>query len=560
MERLDKTAGKMKKRITCVFVLLLLAGCGDAEVITKRPNILLIVADDLGYTDIGAFGSEIRTPNLDDLAADGLLLTNFYTAPTCSPTRAMLLSGTDYHLVGLGTMHGEWDTNQVGQRGYEAYLNQDVVSVSSILRDGGYHTYMAGKWHLGGEPGLQPPSRGFEQAFYLVQGGASHFSDRLGLVESVTADYRENGEAAALPADFYSSNYYTDKMIGYIDQGRLDGKPFFGYLAYTAPHWPLQVPEEDLDLYKGFYDDGYEKLREARIAKLRELGIMDPAAVAAITPSYIAAWEELSVAEQEMESRKMELFAAMVDNLDRNIGRLISHLKETGEYENTFIMFFSDNGAEGNDIGTLANNEEWIPKMFDNSLENLGKINSYAHYGARWAQVSGGPYRDYKSFVSEGGIKVPSIIRYGDLPYQGDMDSEVMSVKDIAPTLLELAHTKHPGSHYQGRAVLPITGKSFLPHLRDQQVVVYAVDDINGWELFGRQAIRQGPWKMVTQAAPFGNGQWQLFNLDEDPAETNDLAAENPGRVIQLAQAWEDYKISNNIILPENGENPYALP
>jgi arylsulfatase len=550
----------MRNIVAYIFATLLLTGCNEADVTSPRPNILLIVADDLGYTDMGAYGSEIRTPNLDNLAAEGLLLTDFYAAPTCSPTRAMLLSGTDHHLAGLGTMYGGWDTNQVGQRGYEAHLNQDVVSVSSILRDSGYHTYMAGKWHLGGAPELQPPSRGFEQSFYLVQGGASHFSDRQGLTETVVVDYLENGEVTALPSDFYSTNYYTDKMIGYIDQNRADGNPFFGYLAYTSPHWPLQVPTEDMDLYKGIYDGGYEKLREIRISRLRALGIIDEATVAAMAPPYITSWQELSADEQKVEARKMELYAAMVENLDRNIGRVINHLKETGEYENTFIMFMSDNGAEGNDIGTLGDNEEWIPRSFDNSLENMGKVNSYIHYGAGWAQASGGPFRDYKSFVSEGGIKVPAIIHYADLDYDGDMDEEMMSVKDLAPTLLELANTQHPGSIYKGREVFPISGKSLLPHLRNQQLAVYDADDINGWELFGRQAIRQGSWKMVTQAPPFGNGKWQLFNLDDDPAETSDLAAENRDRVAALAVLWQDYKTRNNIILPINGENPYALP
>jgi len=550
----------MRNIVAYILATLLLTGCNEVDVTSPRPNILLIVADDLGYTDMGAYGSEIRTPNLDNLAAEGLLLTDFYAAPTCSPTRAMLLSGTDHHLAGLGTMYGGWDTNQVDQRGYEAHLNQDVVSVSSILRDSGYHTYMAGKWHLGGAPELQPPSRGFEQSFYLVQGGASHFSDRQGLTEPVVVEYLENGEVTALPADFYSTTYYTDKMIGYIDQNRADGNPFFGYLAYTSPHWPLQVPTEDMDLYKGIYDGGYEKLREIRISRLRALGIIDEATVAAMAPPYITSWQELSADEQKVEARKMELYAAMVENLDRNIGRLINHLKETGEYENTFIMFMSDNGAEGNDIGTLGDNEEWIPRSFDNSLENMGKVNSYIHYGAGWAQASGGPFRDYKSFVSEGGIKVPAIIHYADLDYDGDMDEEMMSVKDLAPTLLELANTQHPGSIYKGREVFPISGKSLLPHLRNQQLPVYDADDINGWELFGRQAIRQGSWKMVTQAPPFGNGKWQLFNLDDDPAETSDLAAENPGKVAALAVLWQDYKTRNNIILPINGENPYALP
>jgi arylsulfatase A-like enzyme len=550
----------MKNLLGLIFAFSLVVGCSEETAEPKRPNILLIVADDLGYTDIGAYGGEIRTPNLDALAGDGLLLTNFYAAPTCSPTRAMMLSGTDYHLAGLGTMSGEWDTNQKGKRGYETYLNKDVVSVSSILQDSGYHTYMAGKWHLGYTPDLQPQSRGFEKSFALLQGGASHFSDRLGLVKGMAADYIENGEVAELPSDFYSSNNYTDKMISYIEEGRDDSKPFFGYIAYTAPHWPLQAPEEDIDLYKGQYDKGYSEIRQERISRLKELGIFDDQAIASMAPPYIDAWDQLSPEQQKIEAREMEIFAAMVENLDRNIGRVINYLKDTDQYENTFILFMSDNGAEGNDIGDLSTNAEWIEEELDNSLDNMGKVNSYVYYGINWAHTGVGPFQNIKSFVSEGGIKVPSIVRYGGLSYKGDMDQTLMTVKDIAPTLLELAGTTHPGNQYKGNEVYPITGRSILPHLNDLSKDVYGPEDVNGWELFGRQAIRQGSWKMMTQAPPYGTGKWQLFNLDNDPAEVNDLAQQNPEKIAALKILWEDYKTNNNIILPINGENPYALP
>ncbi|MBT5073277.1 MAG: arylsulfatase [Kordiimonadaceae bacterium] len=543
-----------------IFAALLLVGCAEQSNEPERPNILIILADDLGYTDIGAYGGEIRTPNLDDLAGDGLLLTNFYAAPTCSPTRAMLLSGADYHLAGLGTMNGSWDTNQLGKRGYEAVLNKDVVSVSSILQDSGYHTYMTGKWHLGYVQELQPQSRGFEQSFVLLQGGASHFSDRGGLARGAIADYIENGEVAEIPDDFYSSNYYTDKMIGYIDQDRADGNPFFGYLAYTAPHWPLQVAPEDIDLYKGEYDSGYDQIRTDRIARLRELGIIDEKTITSMAPDYIESWDQLSADEQRSEARKMEIFAAMVDNLDRNIGRVIDHLKQIGEYDNTFILFMSDNGAEGNNIGNMGSNAEWIPEAFDNSVQSMGTVNSFVHYGAQWAQVGSGPYRDFKAFVGEGGIKVPSIIRYGDLPYKGDIDHGFMTVKDIAPTLLELANTTHPGTKYKGRDVYPITGKSILPHLNDLDTSVYKPEEIIVWELFGRRAIRQGAWKMTMQAEPIGSGEWQLYNLDDDPSETKDVAALNSDKIAALELLWEDYVANNNIILPINGENPYASP
>jgi len=550
----------MRNLIAAILVLPFLWSCSETVETPKRPNILLIVADDLGYTDIGAYGGEINTPNLNALAGDGMLLTNFYSGPSCSPTRAMMLSGTDYHLAGVGTMNGNWDTNQLGKRGYEAYLNKDVVSISSILQDSGYHTYMAGKWHLGYTPDVQPQSRGFDQSFALLQGGGSHFNDKGGLVQNNTSEYLENGEVAELPEDFYSSNHYSDKMISYIEQGRGDGEPFFGYLAYTAPHWPLQAPEEDIDLYKGRYDQGYTVLRAERIARLKELKIIDDQAITSMAPPYIDAWDQLTPDEQKIEARKMEVFAAMVDNLDRNIGRVIDYLKETNQYENTFIMFMSDNGAEGNDISGLSTNAEWIPEAFDNSLENMGKANSYIYYGAKWAHAGVGPFQNFKSFVSEGGIKVPSIIRYGDLPYKGEIDRTMMTVKDVAPTLLELANIDPPGKLYKGREVYPITGKTLLPHLKDADVSVYGPEDIIGWELFGRQAIRQGPWKMITQAEPYGTGNWQLFNLDDDPTEVNDLAAEYPDKMVALIVLWEDYKANNNIILPINGENPYALP
>jgi arylsulfatase A-like enzyme len=560
---------RVMKKIFCLIsplFLMVIIACSNSETndqtknISVRPNILIILADDLGYTDLGVYGGEIKTPNLDNLAQDGFLLTNFYSAPSCSPARAMMLTGTDNHLAGVGTMNGSWDTNQLGKRGYEAHLNKDVVTVSSLLQDSGYHTYLTGKWHLGYTPDLQPQSRGFEKSFILLQGGASHFNDLRGLVRGVNSEYLEDGKAVELPEDFYSSNHYTDKMIDYIEEGRKDARPFFGYLSYTAPHWPLHALDEDIDLYKGRYDQGYEHIRQNRIEKLKDLGIINKNTIASMAPPYIDKWDDLTPDQKKIAARKMEIFAAMVENMDRNIGRMITYLKETNQYENTFIFFMSDNGAEGNDIEYLSDNKVWIPEAFDNGYDNMGKENSYIYYGAEWAHVGSGPFRDFKTFVSEGGIKVPTIIRYGDLSYKNHIDHEVMTVKDITPTILELANVTHPGTKYKGRDVYPVTGRSLLPHFKDINKVVYQPTDIIGWQLFGRQAIRQGNWKMVTQAPPIGTGDWQLYNLEDDPTEINDLASHHPEKIVELTKLWEDYKSANNIILPINGENPYALP
>lgn len=560
---------KHPKNIFNTFIILstvFLYGCSNPNEeiqllnAEKRPNILLIVADDLGYADLGAFGGEINTPNINSIADDGLLMTNFYTASTCSPTRGMLLTGTDHHLVGLGNMNGRLDTNQLGKKGYETYLNEQAVTVSSLLRDSGYHTYMTGKWHLGYEPEFQPQSRGFEKSFVLLQGGASHFNDRIGVSQGYSADYIENGKQVILPDNFYSSNFYTDKMINYLKEDINDDKPFFAYLAYTAPHWPLQVPDEDMNLYKGYYDLGYEHVRQNRIEKLKRLGIIDETIIASMAPDYIKDWNSLSKEDKNLEIKKMEIFAAMVDNLDRNVGRVIEYLKKTGQYQNTFVFFMSDNGAEGNDVSQIPGNKEWLVERFDNSLENMGKRDSYIYQGAEWARVSSTPYRDFKTFVSEGGIKAPAILKYPGISYKGAIDREILTAKDITPTFLELAGVTHPGTEYNGRKVYPLSGKSALPHLNNMKKEIHSSEDLHAWEFLGRQAVRKGNWKMKLQDQPYGQGEWELYNISEDPTENNNLSAEYPAKIKELKDDWEEYKVKNNIIMPINGENTYALP
>jgi len=348
---------------------------------TQRPNILVILADDLGFTDIGAFGGEIRTPNIDALVADGIQLTDFHTAPSCGPTRAMLMSGSDSHRVGLGVNPAGLPRLPFlkGQAGYEGYLNESVVTFASTLQVEGYATYMAGKWDLGTRPGYFPIDRGFDRSYALLHGGASHFEDKLGMLEFLSpALYQEDNRSVdKLPAGFYSSEFYTDKVIEYIQQDSELGKPFFAYLAYTAPHWPLQVPDDWQDRYSGAYDQGWDEIRKQRVARMKELGLLAATAeVPARLPS-VPAWGKLSPMAQKVEARKMEIYAAMIENMDFHIGRLSEYLKETGQYDNTFIIFASDNGAEGNSVRDLASNTWWLPATFDNRYDNMGKKGSY---------------------------------------------------------------------------------------------------------------------------------------------------------------------------------------
>lgn len=524
----------------------------------RQPNILLIVADDLGMLDIGAFGSEIRTPSIDRLAEKGVKLTNFYTSATCSPTRAMLLSGTDNHAAGIGNMIEHVAPNQLGQEGYEGHLSNNVVSVAKLLQDAGYQTYMAGKWHLGIEDELLPYRRGFDESFILGQGGASYFNDMMGLNGIVReAHYRRNGETITeLPDDFYASEYYADFMIDHLESSS-DDQPFFAYLAFSAPHWPLQVKDEHLDLYKGRYDAGYEVLQAERVGKAKQVGIIPADAALAEAPSHVTPWSDLNEEQKRTESRTMEIYSATVERMDFHLGRVLDYLEQTGEMDNTLIIFMSDNGADGSDRSKLPGNDTWLPEAWDLSYENMGKRGSYVYPGAAWAWASGGNHRMYKEFLSEGGIHAPAIITYPSVQNKGSEFIGLISVQDIAPTMLNFAGVTHPGDSYQGKAIKPMTGVSLMPIVTGDGGL--SIDErVIGWELFGQKVIRQGDWKLLWLTSkpkwlvqPDGADQWGLYNLAQDPAEANNLIEQEPEKFAELLALWEEYSEEQGVILPE---------
>ncbi|MEN9426118.1 MAG: hypothetical protein RLZZ220_467 [Pseudomonadota bacterium] len=512
----------------------------------KRPNILLIVADDLGYTDLGAYGAEISTPNLDKLASGGVKMTGFYASPFCSPTRAMLMSGSDNHLVGFGDMAELMLPEQRGKPGYEGNLNARVVPVAQVLKDAGYRTAMAGKWHLGVKEEFSPATSGFEQSYAMVMGGASHWGDQSGIVamdpaKPPKAIYRENGKAIDIPRDgFYSSQAFTDKLLDYLKSGEKSGKPFFGYLAFTAPHWPLHAPDADIAKYEGRYKEGYDKLRKERLERMKRLGI-----VPADTPVYEGhahwpKWESLTPAQQEAEARRMTVYSAMVDHMDRQIGRVLDYLKAKGELDNTFIFFMSDNGADGNSVYDVGRTREWIEKDMDNSTANTGKPGSFIEYGPGWAQVGSTPFKLYKSFMYEGGIAVPAIA-WGPGIKGGALKREFAHVTDVAPTIFELAGARHPGTEYQGKPVLPLRGKSMVSWLQGKASTVRSDQDAVGWELGGRKALRKGDWKIVYANKPWGKDGWELYNIAKDRTESRDLADENPQKLGEMIVAWKQY-------------------
>ena len=543
--------------IACLFIL---NSCSNEnstiEKIDKRPNILLIVADDLGFTDLGCYGSEIKTPNIDALAKQSIRLTSFCTGPTCSPTRAMLLSGVDAHQNGYGTMVDDWSDNQLGLRGYEGYLNFDVVAFPKLLQNAGYHTSIAGKWHLGSPRKKEqwPNNRGFTRTFCLLPGGGGHFYDKQPFLAVIpeSAYAQDSSLIGALPKDFYSSKNYANKAIEFIDESLKEQKPFFHFLSYTAPHWPLQVPDEYVDLYKGQYEEGYEELAKKRLENGKKAGVI-PAytALPPLSPNVLP-WKEMSNDKQQAASKSMEIYAAMIERLDHHTGRVIQHLKDKGEYDNTLIIFMADNGAEGNSIMGYEGTGEWVDTTFDNSLANMGKLNSYVELGTGWAQVSSLPFKWYKAFATEGGVRAPAMIRYpNSKKVANTVNNDFVSVLDLAPTFLDFAGVKHPQTEYKGRKIFPLAGTSMLPWLEGKNKSVHAPEKVHAWELYGRRGLRKGNWKAEWMESPYGNNEWELYDLDKDISQQQNVASLYPDKLKELIKDWEQYEKNNNVTLPD---------
>jgi arylsulfatase len=537
---------ELRRTVLCAALSALSVAAGlasGASAQDQRPNILLIVADDAGYADLGSFGGEIETPNLDALAAVGVRFTQFMTSATCSPSRSMLLTGTDSHIAGLGNMAEFMAPNQAGNPGYEGYLNERVAPVAALLKDAGYDTFMAGKWHMGEEPEHWPAARGFDRDLTLIPGGGSHLDDMWG-AKGERQLYTYNGEPLkALRPGFHSSVDYTAAIIANIEETRNSGKPFFAYLALQAPHDPFQLPPEWQDRYSGRYDQGYEVVRQDRIARMKALGILEPGATVFPRLPTVPAWTALSAEEQRQSARRMELYAGMVEHMDANIGSLVGYLKTTGIYDNTLIIFLSDNGPEGNNMfpGPPWNNERF---------EDWGGAGTFIQYGPAWAQVSAGPFRMFKGFMSEGGIRGPMIVSGKGVAGGGRISDAIAHIMDVPATILDMASVSHPGT-FGGNAVAPMKGKSLAPVLADTAAAVRGPSDWLGWELFGNRAIRMGDWKLLWMCEPFGPGAWQLYDLGSDPGETVDLASQQPEITKQLVAHWEDYAAANKVILPD---------
>jgi len=551
----SRRAGVKRGRLAWTACLALAMGWGGSVLAAtdQRPNIVLLVADDWGFSDLGSFGGEISTPHLDALALRGTRFANFHVSGSCSPTRAMLLTGVDNHRNGVGNLRETMPRAHLGQPGYQGSLNANVVTVSSLLKDSGYRTYVAGKWNVGSEPRNLPDQRGFDRS--LVQGdtGSDNWEPhKRYLPHAAKVYWFEDGKEATMPKTYYSSAYFVDKTIDYIQSGAHSGRPFFAYVGFQANHVPVQAPQAFIDKYKGRYAQGWTALRQQRRDRAAALGLI-PANTPMVTMATTAQWDSLSEQDRAYQARRMEVYAAMAEAMDHHVGRLVAHLKNTGEFDNTVFVFLSDNGAEGADY---ADARLWLATQYSQDIDRLGGPGAYVFTGPSWASASVSPLSTYKFYAGEGGLRVPLVISgvSGDRPRR--VVDALTHVTDIVPTLLDVAGVPLPAAHYRGQPVEAITGRSLLPVIRGEVERVRGPQETLGHELSGNLALFQGDLKLVKNLPPIGDGKWHLYDIRQDPGETQDLQLQLPEVYQHLQQAYAAYAQTHGVQPMPEGYNP----
>ncbi|MFB3827806.1 MAG: arylsulfatase [Bryobacteraceae bacterium] len=502
-----------------------------------RPNIILILADDLGFSDLGCYGGEIRTPNLDSLAARGVRFTQMYNSARCCPSRASIMTGLYPHQAGVGLMTG--DDKLPGYRGRIV----QGATIPEVLKPAGYTTLMGGKWHLG-QPG--PVGRGFEEYFGMVHGFDSFWNP------AVYKRLPEGRPARTYPAGkFYATDAITDHVLDFLAGARRQKKPYFLYLAYNAPHFPLHAPKEDIDRYAGVYAQGWDRIREARYRRMREMKLLDrrwPLTPRSLIPPNRynketgwagkpnPAWDSLDAERRADLARRMAVYAAMVDRMDRNIGRVLEDLRRADELDNTLIFFLSDNGACA----------EWDPYGFDGrsgpenklhrgaELENMGQPGTYHSYGSAWANTSNTPLRLYKHYAHEGGISTPFIVHWpAGMKRRGEIDHRPGHITDLMATCVDAAGASYP------KGVPPMEGRSILPALRGERPAPRTIF----FEHEGNRGVREGKWKLACLAG----GEWELYDEEADRTEMRDLARAHPEVVRELARKWDEWALRANV-------------
>ncbi len=514
---------------------------------TSPPNIVLILVDDAGLMEFGAFGGEAQTPNLDQLAGDGMMFTNMHASPVCAPSRAMLMTGSYSHLTGVANLPEMLPSEYQDKPGYAGVLNNKVQTIATRLKELNYNTYATGKWHLGHDANTLPTKRGFDRSFILAGSGANNYVYRGYLPMKPKAHWYADGEEVGLPDDFYSSKTYIDKTISFHEEASNKKAPFFSYIAFQAIHAPLQAPKEFVEHYLDTYKQGWDKLRERRFEKAKSLGIIPQDAQLGEAFTSLPKWDELSEDKKEEFSLDMAVTAGMLEAMDYHIGRYVAYLKKQGLFENTVFIVTSDNGPDGADYHS---------NMYLINAMGLGYHRDYLHgdvkdfYGAigpAFATATASPFDYFKYYTGEGGLRVPLIIRGAQLPSKVHTN-EFCFLTDIAPTIYDLVGLSTKAK--EGFA--PISGQSLMPHIRNPEVPVYAPGEGVGLEAANSAAYFLDGYKIVKNNIPLGDTEWHMYHLKSDPMETQDLMNSKPDLFQKMLSEYQEYAKEVGVIeMPE---------
>ena len=512
---------------------------------TDRPNILLIMNDDMGYSDIGCYGGEVQTPNLDRLAAGGLRFTQFYNTAKCCPTRASILTGLHPHQANVGHMVQDLDLD-----GYRGDLSDSCVTIAEVLKAAGYATYMSGKWHVTRFMGDDDPKhswprqRGFDRYFGIIAGAANYWQPNTLTRENDPVDMD------SLPSDFFLTDAISDQAVDYIDEHAGKDEPFFLYTAYTAPHWPLHAHDEDIARYAGRFDAGWDQLREQRLARMRDMGLLDESWPLTPRDPRQPPWEEAP--DKEWQARRMEVYAAQIDRMDQGIGRIVSALERKGQLDSTLIIFLADNGACAEEpdfagwirtrafLAGTTHTRDGRPVRFNNDPEIMpGAEDTYQSYGIPWANLSNTPFREYKRWVHEGGIATPFVVHWpNQISAKGELRHLPGQLTDIMATCLDVSGATYP-ERYNGNNIQALEGTALTPIFDGEPNGKEALI----WEHEGNCAVRKGNWKLVCKYP----GDWELYDIVANRTETNDVAADNPDVVAELSAIFDAWAARCNV-------------
>ena len=517
------------------------------------PNILLVLLDDAGFMDFGAYGGDAATPNIDALANRGAMFSRYYTSPQCGPSRAMLMTGRDNHEVALGSIPETLSSEMRQYPGYTMRWEDGLPTIASRLNEHGYQTFISGKWGIG-DVGKNLPHRfGFERSFVLDATGGSNYDHTPYLPLYKTTKWFEDGAPVTLPDAFYSSEGIVDRMIDYLDESDPE-KPFFSFVSFQAIHMPIQVSPEYREHYAGRFEDGWEVMREQRLERAVDLGLVPESTELAPLPASSRAWDDLNDEEQAYWARSMQVNAGMLEAADHHLGRLLAHLETLGKLDNTLVIVTSDNGPESRGVGDATGVQgamirKWMQQNgWNRDFETLGEHNTMTYIGEEWASVSAAPFALFKFTATEGGLRVPLVIAGPDLPASGVLDGRA-HVTDLVPTMLDIAGVN---------PVAPdIRGRSLLPMLNGERTAIYGDDEAVGFEVSGNSALYRGNWKISRIPEPLGTGDWHMYDLSTDPGETTDLASAHPELFQDMLNEYLSYADEVGVVAANVDYNPF---